>query len=156
MLADKCLFLKLGVTKDITVGVTIELMYVDLTSTVIVAENSVCTVNEAAGRIVIAERLVQKHPFIQPHRGLPEDKMFSEKPDRDVRQLYQTVQYRDALMSLVLANIHSKTPHIVLFYYTHYKFMTASKNKSIKQFAFHIITNRFRKILVYVIQIYHT
>lgn len=57
MLADKWLTLKLGFTKDITAGMTADLVCTDMASMVI-AENSVCTVNEAAGRTVSAARLI--------------------------------------------------------------------------------------------------
>lgn len=65
MLADKCLTLNLGVTKDIMAGMSVELKCEDMASMVIDAENRVSTVNEAARRIGMTERLVshqaQKH-----------------------------------------------------------------------------------------------
>lgn len=58
MLSDECLTMKIGVTRDIITGVTVELMRIDMASMVIVVENSVFTVNEAVRRIVMGEWLI--------------------------------------------------------------------------------------------------
>lgn len=44
-------------TKNITSGMTVELMCMDVTSMVIGAENTVCSVNDATWRVV-AQRLI--------------------------------------------------------------------------------------------------
>lgn len=46
--------------KDITAEMTVDLICMGMASRVIAAENSVCTVNDAAGRTVVAVRAHQR------------------------------------------------------------------------------------------------